>query len=489
MFNSILDVAGLRPLQVLEWCIGRMPITSDKQSTGGTVPAGSTVGLWARATFSLVLLHAASAFGAEPVSSVVAGDARPAVTTPVDVEKAWYGLILELVRHTPTYSPPVASRAFAYLGVTAYEATASGTAGLRTLAGQLTAMPAMPKREAGADYDEAVVLEAAMADATHHYFSNTGPTGQRATKALETKLGSETSAAKPSEIVARSERFGHAIADAVYDWSLSDGGAVIENMGFPYTYELKPGPQHWKPTSTIGQQQLPLLPGWGKVRPFAMPSGVACPLPPPPDYSEEPASVFYTQAKEVYDTVKSLSPEQKAIARFWSDDPMLSPTPPGHWIAIALQVLDHEKADIARHVEVLARLGAATADAFIGCWNTKFEVDLVRPITYIRRVIDPKFDPLLITPPFPEYPSGHSTLSGASSQVLANAFGDAYDFTDATHELDNLPPRHFASFQAAAEEAAISRLYGGIHFRAAAERGLDQGRCIAAYAIALKTRE
>src|SRR5215469_9457637 len=337
-----------------------------------------------------------------------------------DVLKSWYGLILELVRHTPTYSPPVASRAFAYLGITPFEAAASGGHGLRTLAGQLTDMPEMPRREAGAVYDEAVVIEAAMANATRHYFSNTGPTGQRAAKGLETKLNAETSEGVAPDVRSRSENYGRSIAEAVYNWSLSDGGAQIENMGFPYTYDLRPGRDHWQPTSTIGQQQTPLLPGWGKVRPFAMPSGQACPLPPPPAYSEEQGSEFFLQAKEVYDTTRRLTPEQKSIARFWSDDPMLSPTPPGHWISIAIEALGAEHAGAARWAEVMARLGVASADAFIGCWGTKFEVDLVRPITYIRRSIDPKWDALLITPPFPEYPSGHSTLSGAAAEVLTS---------------------------------------------------------------------
>jgi hypothetical protein len=404
-----------------------------------------------------------------------------------DVLKSWYGLILELVRHTPTYSPPVASRAFAYLGITAFEAAASGGQELRTLAGQLTDMPAMPQREAGAVYDEAVVIEAAMVNATRHYFSNTGPAGQRAAKALETKLNAELSEGAAPDVLSRSENYGRLIGEAVYKWSLSDGGAQIENMGFPYTYDLQPGREHWQPTSTIGQQQTPLLPGWGKVRTFAMPSGQACPLPPPPAYSEEQTSEFFIQAQEVYKTSRQLTPEQKNIARFWSDDPMLSPTPPGHWISIALTVLDTEHASTARWADVMARLGIASADAFIACWSTKFEVNLVRPVTYIRRSIDPNWNALLITPPFPEYPSGHSTLSGAAAEVLTSAFGDRFAFVDSTHERDNLPPRRFEGFRAAAAEAAISRLFGGIHFRAAIERGLEQGRCIAAYAIALKT--
>jgi hypothetical protein len=168
---------------------------------------------------------------------------------------------------------------------------------------------------------------------------------------------------------------------------------------------------------------------------------------------------------------------------------MLSPTPPGHWISIAMQVLDNEEAPLDRNVDVMARLGITVADAFIGCWDAKFKYDLVRPVTYIKRNIDKKWETLLITPPFPEYPSGHSTQSGAAATVLTAVFGENYAFEDRTHEADGLIPRKYASFWTAAEEAGISRLYGGIHYRAAIVEGLQQGRCIGAYAVAPKTRK
>jgi membrane-associated phospholipid phosphatase len=220
-----------------------------------------------------------------------------------------------------------------------------------------------------------------------------------------------------------------------------------------------------------------------------MPNGAACPLPPPPAYSEDKESAFYKEALEVFDTRNTLTPEQRAIARFWSDDPMLSPTPPGHWVWIALGLFERHKIELAMQVDTLARLGIAIADGFIGCWDAKYQYDLLRPVTYIKKHIDPKWEPLLITPPFPEYPSGHSTQSGAAATVLAQAFGENFAFADATHERDGLKTRSFPSFWAAAEEAAISRLYGGIHFRAAIERGLEQGRCIGLHVNALKTRK
>jgi membrane-associated phospholipid phosphatase len=289
-------------------------------------------------------------------------------------------------------------------------------------------------------------------------------------------------------VMARSTAFGLALSQHILNWSSTDGGAVVENMGFPYEFALGEGPPNWVPTSTIAVQQKPLLPNWGNNRPFTLPEGEFCGLPLPTEYSEDPASPFFVEAMEVYQTSKSLTDDQKAIARFWSDDPMLSPTPPGHWVSIALQIFERDGTPLSLQAETLALLGMAIADGFIACWRTKYEVDLLRPVTYIRRVIDPKWEPLLNTPPFPEYPSGHSSQSGAAAGVMSALYGASFAFTDATHEDDGLAPREFASFQAAAEEAAISRLYGGIHFRPGIEMGLAQGACVAEHVLKVITR-
>ncbi len=421
-------------------------------------------------------------FGILSFSNAFADDAKSR-----DVLQNWYKLILELVRHTATYTPPVASRSFAYLGVTTYESVASGSPKMQSLDGQLQGLKDVPKRQAGKNYDDAIILQSAMTFAAHHYFGNTGPTGQRAMQAMEKQMRGQANLNVPKDVVKRSEAFGKAMAAHIFEWSRTDGGANVTNLGFPLKYTLTTGPAHWVPTSPIRLQQFPLLPDWGKNRPFAMPIGNTCALPPPPEYSEDKNSEFYKQAMEVYTTSKNITPEQKATARFWSDDPMLSLTPPGHWVSIIWQVVDREKLTTERIVETLARVGVAEADAFIGCWSTKYQYDLLRPITYIRKVIDSKWNALLITPPFPEYPSGHSTNSAAAAVVLESMFGEKYSFEDATPQADGLAPRKFASFMGAAKEAANSRLFGGIHFRAAIERGLDQGRCIGAFAISLKT--
>ena len=406
-----------------------------------------------------------------------------------EILRDWYYLMNELVRHTATYSPPVAARNFGYIGVTVFEAAVGGTDTLQSLVGQLNGLTSVPAREAGAKYDEQIIINAALSDAIIDYFGNTGPTGQRSIKIAQEKWRALVIEGVPDDVVARSEAFGKAMNQAIFDWSVGDGGAEITNMGFPMQWELPKGDDKWVPTSVVQQQQLPLLPEWGNVRTFAMPTGATCVTPGNPPYSVEPASAFYKEALEVYDTVKNATPEQIGIARFWSDDPMLSMTPPGHWVSIALQVAEAEDLPLDENVDLLARMGIAMADAFIGCWHEKFEYNLLRPVTYIKRVIDPKWEPILNTPPFPEYPSGHSVVSGAMDAVMTGFFGDNFSFEDKTGSPDGRNPRTFASFHAAAEEAGISRMYGGIHFHAAIVDGLDQGRCIAAYTVALKTRK
>ena len=409
-----------------------------------------------------------------------------AASDPVPVLTNWYKLTLQLVRHTATYSPPVAARAFGYLGVTAYEAVAACNPAMTSLAGQVNGLTPLPRAGAGA-HDGAVVLQAALSAAVAHFFANTGPSGQRALATMTRKLDAQVAEGVEAEVLARSRDLGAAIAGHVCAWADGDGGAVIANMGFPEAYVPPASPAAWVPTSLVRQQQAPLLPDWGKVRTFAMPAGDTCGLPPPPAYSEDPGSAFYAEAMEVYTVSKALTPEQNLIARFWSDDPMLSSTPPGHWIFVANDLISRRDLPLEVSVDLMARLGVAMADAFIGCWHEKTEYNLLRPITYIRRVIDKSWTPLLNTPPFPEYPSGHSTVSAAAATVLTAALGENYAYEDFTHEREGLEGRAYGSFWEAAEEAGISRLYGGIHFRAAIEQGLAQGRCIAAHTVALRT--
>jgi len=409
---------------------------------------------------------------------------------PQDVILTWYGLVNGLVRHTPTYSPPVAARAYGYLGVTVYEAVASGSDDLQTLAGQLNGLKGLPKRESGKTYDNSVILNAALASFTPIFFKNTGPSGLGAFAALDSRLTHQVIDGIASDVVERSTAYGKSLAAAIIKWSKTDGaGGDIKNLGFDQSLKLPVGPQYWVPTNMLALQQKPLLPWWGKNRTFAIPKIDDCKFDPPIPYSEDKSSEFYKQGYEVYDVGNHLTDDQRALALFWSDDPSLTLTPAGHGVSIAMQVLRRENADLEKTVDVLARLGVAQADAMIGAWHAKYTYFLLRPVTYIQRLIDPKWDALLMTPSFPDYLSGHSVQAGSMSVVMTKEYGDNYAFEDRTGEGDGLAPRSFPSFNAAAEEAASSRLYGGIHYRAAIENGLKYGKCIGQYASDLITRK
>lgn len=411
-----------------------------------------------------------------------------ATKSPQDVIHDWYGFVIELVRHTPTYSPPVAARAYAYLGVTMYESVASGSNTLRSLAGQLNELQPLPKRETGKTYDDAVVLNAALTAFTRDFFANTGPTGQRAIVAFEKKYSKDIATDIASDVMERSTAHGVAIAAAINAWSKTDGGTEIKNLGFPEDYKMPVGPKYWVPTSTISFQQRPLLPEWGSVRTFAIPKITDCELKQPLDYSEDKTSAFYKEALQVYESSMTMTADQHDLAMFWSDDPLLTPTPAGHGMTIALQVLDRDKVDLEKSVDVIARMGVTQADGMIGAWHGKYTYNLLRPVTFIRRHIDPNWEPRLITPPFPDYPSGHSVQSGTLGAVMTKEFGENFAFTDATGIADGLTPRSFKSFWEAGTEAGMSRLYGGIHYLTAIKNGLAYGDCIGSYTNALKTR-
>ena len=194
----------------------------------------------------------------------------------------WYRMILELVRHTPTYTPPVASRAFAYTAIIAYESVTLTSEGWTSLGGQITGLAPLPAPDPARPLDPDAVLAAAMELAVDTYSSNTGPTGQRAKDAMAKAMDSMVSEGLDPATLDASRQHGQAIARHVIDASMADGGAVVENMGFPMTYTLGGEPQDWVPTNLINLQQTPLLPGWGQNRPLVLPAPDTCALPPPP---------------------------------------------------------------------------------------------------------------------------------------------------------------------------------------------------------------
>jgi hypothetical protein len=434
----------------------------------------------------------ASLRGPQPARPPAGSPHTIAAEHSADVATAWFDLLGRLVAQSPGFSPPVASRAFGYAGVVLYETVVAGMPDHRSLADQLRdhagGMLAVP-RPHGGPHDWTAAANAALAAAARQLWPDAEPTERVAIVALESRLARDASVVSAPGLLRRSEDWGRQIATAVLAWARGDGGNDGHLSNFPPDYEPPHGPGLWVPTPPGFLSAL--QPHWGNNRPFVLPSNAACPPGTPPPYDESPGSTFHADAVEVYDTVNQLSPEQRMIARFWADDPGETATPPGHSIAITGQLLREDDASLAAAAEAYVKAGTAVADAFIACWRAKYQVNLLRPVTYIQAHIDPGWGgtdtPLPVTtPPFPEYPSGHSVQMGAVAEVLTDLFGDDRAFTDHTHDERGLPARSFPSIRAAAAEAALSRLYGGIHFRPAIDDGLAQGRCIGHIVNALR---
>jgi hypothetical protein len=276
-------------------------------------------------------------------------------------------------------------------------------------------------------------------------------------------------------ILHRSAERGWDVARHIADWSRGDDGDEGYLRNFAPGYIPPTGPGLWVPTPP-GFQPMP-QPSWGANGCLAIPDGSSCSPGEPTPFSHDPDSTFFADATEVYGAVNHLTPEQESTARLWSDDPAVTATPPGHSILIATQVLRAEDASLMTAAKTHARVGIAIRDAVVSCWSTKYRYNLVRPVTYLQRLIDPHWLSPLATPSFPEYTSGHSVQSSAAATVLQTLLG-AVEFDDSTNLSIGHPVRRFKSFMEAADEAAVSRLYGGIHYPMAIENGKAQGVCI-----------
>jgi hypothetical protein len=439
-----------------------------------------------RRRFLLGLGSAGAVASGGGLSPALASEASgpPVRRFDAEVPTAWFDLALRLVRTTAGFSPPVASRAFAYAGITLYEAMVPGMSGYRSLEGQLPGLVGLPAGHAGLHWP--AVANAALGTILRQLFPTASAENLAAVEELEASFGDRFRPRVPRGVLRQSEQRGEDVAALVFDWSKEDGGHEGYLANFPVEYVPPVSPGLWQPTPPGFLRAL--QPYWGANRPFAIAAGSECPPGDPTPYSEDPSSAFWAEALEVYDAVNNLTDEQRAIALFWADDPSVTATPPGHSVSIATQVLRAVDGGLDTAAETYAKVGMAVADAFIACWNTKYSYNLVRPVTYIQAFIDADWLPILVTPPFPEYTSGHSAQSGAAAQVLTDLFGRRFAFVDRTHEDRGLPARSFVSFFQAAGEAAISRLYGGIHYRPAIVRGLEQGRCVGQAVSALEFR-
>jgi hypothetical protein len=385
----------------------------------------------------------------------------------------WMDLTYRIVQGEAV-NAPAASRVYAYAGVTLYEAVVNGMPENYSMAGRATDLPDLSLPEEGAVYDWPSVANASLAMVLEGIFANASDESQQMIADLREKWVDAREEEVEQDVVERSLEYGEVLGPKLLDWIASDGYADTRTM----EYELPTGDPAFYVLTTEGTSAVE--PFWGTLRPFGLFYPEVCNIPLNMPFETDENSAFYAQANEVKEVGENLTNEQEEIARFWVDTPGQTGTPAGHWVSIENQLVEQLDLNLGRAAEMYGLVGMSLADAFISSWALKYQVLLLRPETYIREYIRRTWQPYIQTPPFPEYPSVHSVVSGAAAEVLTTMFG-VVAFTDRIHITYEHEPlqRSFTSFQAAAYQAAISRLYGGIHYRVAIENGLRQGQCVA----------
>lgn len=392
------------------------------------------------------------------------------------------------------FSPPVASRIYAYSTISAYEALLHDYPEFRSMAGQLNGLEPTPAPDSSQVY--CFPLAAVQA------FLKTGKTlifSEDKMVEFHGKIMAEFKALGiPKEVIDRSIAYGDQVSAHILAWSTKD--KYKETRTFP-KYTIQEDPGTWKPTPPSYMEGIE--PHWRVIRPMVLSSLDDFAPPPPTPYSSDKKSRFFAEAMEVYQAMNAAdSVEREAIARFWDCNPYVSHqighvmyatkkiTPGGHWMGITAIAARKAKSNVMQTAEAYARVAISLLDGFISCWEEKYRSNLVRPETVINSLVDDTWAPLLQTPPFPEYTSGHSVISRSAATALTALYGDNFSYTDSVEVEYGFPPRSFNSFLHASEEAAMSRLYGGIHYRPAIENGVQQGGKIGQYIVEhLKTRK
>lgn len=375
------------------------------------------------------------------------------------------------------YSPPVASRIYAYVTIAGYEAAIHGNQQYVSLAGQLHGLDPVPKPDGTISYTLASV----------HAMLSVGKSlviSEEKIEAFQVLLLKEFKrSGMPEEVFEKSMLYGKKCADHILAWAGKDN--YKQTRSYP-KYEVDDDEQTWKPTPPAYMRAVE--PHWNKIRTFILDSAQQFKPSPATPFSSDKNSAFYKEALEVYYTGRKLTPDQKEQASFWDCNPFKMNvkghvmfatkkiSPGGHWINITRIVCKKANAGFIKSAEAYAFVSIALADGFISCWDEKYRSNVIRPETFINEHIDADWVPLLQTPPFPEYTSGHSVISTTSAIVLTKLFGENFSFADSTEVEFGLPVRRFKSFKLAADEAAISRFYGGIHYMPAIRNGRLEGR-------------
>ena len=384
------------------------------------------------------------------------------------------------------FPPMIASRNYAYATIAAYEVMLLGDSRFISLAGQIKHLPALPKIDtANADIHYATLL----------VFCKVGEAVTFPEGSMEkyvAQLDSIATAAHMTQAMKdASKRIADSVGNHILRWSKKDNYLQIRTAS---KYSVSDEEGRWIPTPPMYAQAIE--PHWMEIRPMLLDSASQFKPARPPVYDiKNKNSIYYKALLEVRKTVDSLTDEQKNIAEFWDDNPFKMNvsghimfatkkfSPPGHWMNIVGIGSQKANADFSTTVAAYAETSIALFDAFISCWEEKFRSNYIRPETVINKYISSEWQPYIQTPPFPSHTSGHATISAAAAEVMTGWFGDKLSFTDTSSLEFGIQSRQIISFREAAKEAAMSRLYGGIHYRFDNEDGSEAGIRIGEFII------
>jgi len=385
----------------------------------------------------------------------------------------WYKLMAKLeLRNNPQPVILANNRNYAYVGVGLYEAVRPGLRGAEGLSSKLYQMPAMPAPAQGQDFVWGASANAALASLFKQLFVNLSAADKVRIDSLETAYNDKLTAVAGRAAVDQSQAFGRSVATTIYNWSstdnfnLSSQGYVLPV--FPGSWVLTP-PAFAAPVGCYIKDSRPFL--------ASSLTATAPPLPFP--YSENPSSAFYQEAMAVYQSGRTLTSDQRDIARWWADagGAGVGVPAPYHTLSIVAQVMASKQATLGQVVEAYAKVGIAMKDGPINTFRAKYQYNLIRPVTYINRNIDPTWVALLATPPYPEYPSGLVGITAPVMQVLVREFGDI-PVTDNAYGWRGSAPRQYASISQMMEEQSISRIYAGFHYPSTQTISLQVGRSL-----------
>lgn len=382
------------------------------------------------------------------------------------------------------FSPPVASRIYAYPSIAAYEILASQDSTYRPLAGQLHGLDPIPAAKKPVNYGVAAVQALLTIGKTLIFSEDKLQTFVDQWHAELDEQGMD------EDIKENSLEYADIVVKHIMNWANEDNYKQTRTFE---KFTVTEDSARWQPTPPAYIEAIE--PHWSKIRTFVIDSPDQFMAPRPSYFSLDKNSDFYREVMEVYETGVRLSEEQSEIASFWDCNPYVMNvhghvmfatkkiTPGGHWIGITKIACQQTGADLIKSAQAYALTSIALADGFISCWDEKYRSNLIRPETVINKYIDEEWQPLLQTPPFPEYTSGHSVISGAAGVALTSIFGEPFHFLDSTEVKYGLTVREYDSFNEASDEAAISRLYGGIHYMPAIKNGIKQGRDLGSYIV------